>query len=141
MAVTLGRESRIKIGTNTVAKMTSLSFVVGNETIDITSFGDTWAKFARGMQNATASVSGFFDKSDTHQTTLIEAAEDGTLIADLRFYLDSTAHYKIDTTDSEYDASDSGAYIESFTVTADNNNVVAFDMSVVFSGPVAYATS
>ena len=136
MSVNLGRLARIKLGTDVIAKMTSMSVSFGTETIDITSFGDTHAKFAVGLLSWTASVAGFYDKSDTQQQTLLEAAEDGTELTDIRFYLDSTAYYKVDViTDPE-----ASCIINSLTVNADNNSVVSFDMSITGSGPIAYAT-
>ena len=137
MSVMLGRNSRIKLGTATIAKMTSMSVTFGQETIDISHFGSTWAKMARGLRNWSASISGFYDKSDATQKTLVDAAEAGDTLTDIRFYLDTTAHYKIDVvTDSEAEA-----IIESFVVTSDNNNVVAFDMTLTGVGPLIYSDS
>jgi len=136
MSVKLGRLARIKLGTDVIAKMTSMSVSFGTETIDITSFGDAWAKFAVGMKSWSASIAGFYDKSDTYQQTLLEAAEDAEELTDIRFYIDSTAYYKVDViTDTE-----ASCIINSLTVNADNNSVVSFDMSITGSGPIAYAT-
>lgn len=133
MAEILGRNSRIKLGTNTIAKMRTLSVTIGNETIDITSFGDVWAKFARGMQNWTASISGMMDLDDTYALQFLQAAEDGTELTDLRFYMDSTNYYYIDTvTDT-----DASCIVDSLTITSDNNSVVAFDATITGNGPIA----
>ena len=135
--VILGRLSRIKLSGVTVAKMNSMSVTIGNETIDITSFGDEWAKFARGMRSWTASISGFYNKLDASQKTLLEAAEDGTELNTIEFYLDSTAHYDIDViTDPE-----AACIIDSLTITSDNNSVVSFDMAITGSGPIKYNAS
>lgn len=129
--VNLGRLARIKLDTTTIARMTSFDITINNETIDITSFGDNWAKFCRGMQSWTASVGGHLDLDDASQSTLVDAAEDGTLVDNIRFYTDSTAYFASDViTDTE-----SGIYIDSFNVTADNNSVVSFTMSIIGSGP------
>lgn len=133
MAEILGRNSRIKLGTNTIAKMRTLSVTIGNETIDITSFGDEWAKFARGMQNWTASISGMMDLEDTYALQFIEAAENGTELASLRFYMDSSNYYYIDTvTDT-----DASCIVDSITITSDNNSVVSFDATITGNGPIA----
>ena len=133
MAEILGRNSRIKLGINTIAKMRTLSVTIGNETIDITSFGDTWAKFARGMQSWTASISGMMDLDDTYAKEFLEAAEDGTELTNLRFYMDSSNYYYIDTvTDT-----DASALVDSLTITSDNNSVVAFDATITGNGPIA----
>ena len=131
--VNLGRNARIKLNTTTIARMTSMDITVNNETIDITSFGDEWAKFCRGMQSWTATINGHLDLDDASQTTLVAAAEGGTLVTNLRFYIDSTNYYASDViTDTE-----AGLYIDSYNWTADNNSVVSFSMSVTGNGPIA----
>jgi len=131
--VNLGRNARIKLDTTTIGRMTSMDVTINNETIDITSFGDAWAKFCRGMQSWTATISGFLDLDDVSQSTLVAAAESGTLVTNLRFYIDSTNYFASDLiTDSE-----AGLYIDSYNFTADNNSVVAFTMSVTGNGPIA----
>lgn len=131
--VNLGRNARIKLDTTTVARMTSMDVTINNETIDITSFGDEWAKFCRGMQSWTATVTGHLDLDDASQVTLVNAAEGGTLVDNLRFYIDSTNYFASDlVADSE-----GGLYIDSYNFTADNNSVVSFSMSVTGVGPIA----
>ena len=141
MAVLLGRNSRILKNNVVVAKMTSMSLTIGEETIDVTSFGDQWMKYAIGMSSWTASISGFYIKDSTEQNALRAANINRTEITDLKFaieYSDSTAqaYYECDTvTDAE-----AACIIDSMTVTSDNNSVVAFDMSVTGSGPIRYLT-
>jgi len=130
--VNLGRNARIKLDTTTIARMTSMDVTIANETIDITSFGDGWAKFCRGMQSWTATINGHLDLDDASQSTLVDAAEDGTLVTNLRFYIDSTNYFASDiVTDDE-----AGLYIDSYNFTADNNSVVSFTMSVTGNGPL-----
>ena len=129
--VKLGRDSRIKLDEVTIARMTSFDFTIENETLDITSFGDTWNKFCRGMQSWTASIGGHLDLDDASQATLVEAAEGGTLINNLRFYVDSTTYFASDLVED----SEAGLYIDSYNVTSDNNSVVSFTMSVTGNGP------
>jgi len=133
MAEILGRNSRIKLGTEDIAKMRTLSVSIGNETIDITSFGDEWAKFARGMQSWTASISGMMDLDDTEALAFMTAAENGTELTTLRFYMDATNYYYIDVV-ADADAS---CIIDSLTITSDNNSVVEFDASITGNGPIA----
>jgi len=133
MAEILGRNSRIKLGTNTIAKMRTLSVSIGNETIDITSFGDTWAKFARGMQSWTASISGMMDLDDAYAIQFLEAAENGTELTTLRFYMDATNYYYIDVV-ADPDAS---CFVDSVNITSDNNSVVSFDATITGNGPIA----
>lgn len=130
--VKLGRNARIKLGTTTIARMTSFDVTFNNETIDITSFGDEMAKFCRGMQSWTANVAGHLDLDDANQKTLVDAAEDGEMLNTLRFYVDGTTYFAVDlVADSE-----AGCIINSYNMTADNNSVVSFTMAVTGSGPL-----
>jgi len=129
--VKLGREARIKLGGVVVARMTSMDITISNDTLDITSFGDEWAKFCRGMQSWTGSVTGHLDLDDASQSTLVDAAESGTLVDDLSFWVDSTTYFASDlVTDSE-----AGLYIDSYNFTADNNSIVSFTMALTGNGP------
>jgi predicted secreted protein len=133
MAEILGRLSRIKLGTTDIAKMRTLSVTIGNETIDITSFGDEWAKFARGMQSWTAAISGMMDLDNAQALLFLQAAENGTELTTLRFYMDSTNYYYIDTVED----SDASCFVDSLTITSDNNSVVSFDATITGNGPIA----
>ena len=134
MSVILGRNSRIKKNSVTVAKMSSFSLSVNDEEIDITSFGDVWAKNAIGMRNWSASVSGFYIKDNTEQMAIRAANINGTQLTDIQFFLDATSYYSIDTiTDTE-----AACTVTSFTITSDNNSVVAFDAEFSGSGPIRY---
>ena len=134
MAVILGRDSRIKKNNVVVSKMSSFSLSVNDEEIDITSFGDVWAKNAIGMRNWQASVSGFYIKDNTEQNAIRAANINGTQLTDIEFYLDATSYYDIDVvTDNE-----AACTVTSFTITSDNNSVVAFDAEFSGSGPIRY---
>jgi predicted secreted protein len=112
--------------------MTAMDVTIENETLDITSFGDEWSKFCRGMQSWTATINGHLDLDDASQATLVDAAEGGTLINNLRFYIDSTTYFASDlVADPE-----AGLYIDSYNFTADNNSIVSFTMSVTGNGPI-----
>ena len=131
--VNLGRNARIKLDNEVIARMTSMDVTIENDTIDITSFGDEWAKFCRGMQSWTASIGGHLDLDDTEQLALVAAAEAGTLINNMRFYIDSTTYFASDVVADD----EAGLYIDSYNFTADNNSVVSFTMSVTGNGPIA----
>jgi len=131
--VNLGRNARIKLGTVTIARMTSMDVNINNSTIDITSFGDDWMKFCLGMQAWTATITGHLDLDDASQSTLVAAAENGTLITNLRFYIDSTNYFASNLIED----SEAGLYIDTYNFTADNNSVVSFSMSVTGNGPLS----
>jgi len=135
--VKLGRESRIKLDGVVVARMTSFDITISNDTLDITSFGDEWTKFCRGMQSWTGSVSGHLDLDNTEQAAFVAAAENGTLVDGLSFWVDSTTYFASDlVTDPE-----AGLYIDSYNVTSDNNSIVSFTMSLTGNGPFKRFTS
>ena len=130
--VNLGRNARIKLDEVTIARMTSMDVNINNSTIDITSFGDNWMKFCLGMQAWTATITGHLDLDDVSQATLVDAAENGTLINNLRFYIDSTNYFAANLVED----AEAGLYIDSYNFTADNNSVVSFSMSVTGNGPL-----
>lgn len=133
--IKIGRESRIKLGTDVIARMKSFNITETTEPLDVTSFGDTHMKYEAGFRAWTASISGHMDVADSYQTTLRTAARAGTKITDIRFYVDATAYYYVDTvTDSE-----AALIITSFTRTAEHNGIVSFDMEVTGSGPLGEA--
>jgi hypothetical protein len=112
--------------------MTSFNLTENNEMLDVTSYGDTHSKFERGFQSWTASISGHIDLDDSQQQTLRTAARAGTKITDIRFYVDSTSYYYVDTlTDTE-----ACCFISSFSVADEHTGVVSFDMQVTGSGPI-----
>ena len=130
--VSLGRNARIKLDEVVIAKMKSFDLTINNGTIDITSFGDQWAKFCVGMRSWTATITGSLDLDDVSQSTLLDANESGDALTNLRFYVDTTSYYACDLiTDPE-----AGIIIDSYGVTADNESVVSFTMSVTGSGPL-----
>jgi predicted secreted protein len=130
--IKLGRNSRVKLNGVTVARMKSFSLSENNETLDVTSFGDTHLKYERGMQSWTASISGHMDVDDASQSTLRTAARAGSKLTDLELYVDSTAYYSCDTdTDAE-----ACCIISSFSRNAEHNGIVSFDMEVTGSGPL-----
>jgi len=130
--IKLGRNSRIKLNGITVARMKSFNLSENNETLDVTSFGDTHLKYERGMQSWTASISGHLDVADASQATLRTAARAGTKLSTIEFFVDTTGYYYCDTVvDPE-----ATTIISSYTRNAEHNGIVSFDMEVTGSGPL-----
>ena len=78
------------------------------------------------------------DLDDTHAAIFKARADDGGDITNLRFYLDSTSYYYIDTV--TYAASK--ATITSFTINSTSGaNVITFDATVEISGAWSYTDS
>lgn len=136
MAVKLGRNARIKLDNTTIARMTSFEITHNSQTIDITSFGDRFSKFASGMLSWTGTITGHMDLDDASQSTLDTAARAGNTIANMRFYIDATTWFQCDTaTDAE-----ANLIIDSYSFNTDNNSVVSFTMSVTGSGGLSRET-
>jgi len=85
------------------------------------------------MQSWTAAISGMMDLDDAYAVQFLEAAENGTELATLRFYMDSTSYYYIDTVTDP----DASCFVDSVTITSDNNSVVSFDATITGNGPIA----
>lgn len=136
MALLPGKDASIKLGSVIVARMINFNITINNETIDAIYFDSDWSKAVAGIQGWSATISGFMDLTDTTGQVLLKtAAEDHTLIDDIRFYVNADNYYSPDLVED----SEAGCYIESFTITADNGSLVAFDMSIKGNGPILYA--
>ena len=132
MAVRLGKNARLKIGTNEVGRINSFNITMGGTTVDTTSFGDSIEKKALVMQGYTGTCEGFWDEDNVYQNQLQSVAASGGSLDDLRFYVDADTYYAPDTVlDAE-----ATCYITNFATNADKAGVVNFSMSFEFSGPV-----
>lgn len=131
-AVKLGKLASVKKGANTVALMTSFNLNVAQSFVDGTSFLDEFEQPVPVMGNWNATISGYFDPSDTEQASLESLALSGGKMTDIRLYIDGTSYY---TPDVNRDV-DAGAYIESFTPAADKSGIVNFSMNLKGVGPI-----
>lgn len=65
MAVTHGKNGKIKLGSNVVAEITNYSYDESVETADSTSMGDAAMTHTSGIPGWNASVECFYDPTDT----------------------------------------------------------------------------
>lgn len=137
--IKLGKNARVKIGTDEVARINSFNLTVNGQTVDITSFGDSFEKKALVMNGYTGSCEGWWDRDDAQQLSLQNIAVSGGSIDNIRFYMDNTNYYAPNVSGAGGDA-EATCYITSFATNADKSGVVNFSMSFEFSGPV-YLTS
>lgn len=93
MTATAGRSSLVTYGTGTVALMNDASFDVDVETAEISAFGDTAVTRVTGLRDASLSMSGYFDKSDTYQSSLIDNFLAGTDCASMRVRTGAASGY------------------------------------------------
>lgn len=135
MAHMMGKNSRIALGSTTIARMRSFSLAINGEVVDISELGTLWAKNDEGVKSWTANCEGMIDLDSTSNVTIIEAAENSNSLTNLRFYLDTTNYYEIDQTDS-----DAFAKVTSFTINSDNNSVVSFSCTFTGSGKIVRNT-
>jgi len=138
MATFNGREANITVNSLTgeavVAEMSDWSINRKAAEIDTAAFGDGWSKSDVGMLSYSGSFKGSFDPTDTTgQGVLKTAFEDGSLINDIRFYIEHS-----DDTDATMRClapdigSTNGIRVTSMDVSIDKNGVG--QLSVSFSG-------
>jgi len=130
-----GREATVKKGTYTVAEFASWSLDLSNDEIDTTAFGSTWKKSDVGMRGWTLAVEGHYDPSDTTGQRALETAwAGGTLVNDVKLYVDSSSYWIPDvTTDS-----DAGGRVTSFALNQAHDAVAGISMTLSGSGPVTF---
>lgn len=135
MSTKSGRYHTIKKGTYTVSELGSFRLAMNTPEIDTSSFGSTWSKSDVGMKKWTLSISGFCDPTDTNGQAALEAAYmDGSLVNDLKVYVDNTSYWVPDvTTDS-----DAGGRITSYEIGGDKAGVASLSMTLTGSGPITF---
>lgn len=148
MATYNGREARVTIDASTTEKIIleigDWSINMSADEIDTTSFGDGWSKSDVGMLKWSGSLSGQYDPADTTgQVKLKDAFLAGTIIGDIRFYVqykEGTGEEKIYLApDTASDAS-AGIRITSLDISTDKSGVANLSMSFSGSGPIKETT-
>lgn len=92
MAIVTGKDSKVMIGANVIASISSVSFSPTAEINKVTALQDSAQKVIPGTLNFSGSVTCKLDTADTNgQVALINAFINGTSVA-LKIYTDAT-HY------------------------------------------------
>ena len=135
MATYNGRNATVRIGTYTIAELASWSLDLSNDEIDTTAFGSTWKKTDVGMRGWSLSVEGHYDPSDTNGQGAIEAKwADGTLINDIKLYVDNTSYWIPDvTTDSN-----AGGRVTAYALNQAHDAVAGISFTLSGSGPITF---
>jgi len=130
-----GRNASVKKGTYTVAEIASWSLDLSNDEIDTTSMGSTWKKSDVGMRGWSLSVEGHYDPSDGDGQGAIETAwANGSLINDIKLYVDNTSYWVPDvTTDS-----DAGGRVTAYAVSQAHDTVAGISFTLSGSGPITF---
>lgn len=132
MATYSGRNASVKLATNLVQELGEWTLSINLDEIDTTVFGSTWGKSDVGFKKWSCTFSGFYDPSDsTGQGALKTALLAGSLITNLRLYVDSTSYWTPDLTSD----SSAGARITSMEIRHDKAGVASLNISMTGSGP------
>lgn len=91
---TAGSVVLVSGGTTLVGWVTEWSLDKSLETVDTTSFGNNNRTRIPSIKDATGSFTGSFDDSDTAQSALITAFENGTFVG-LRLYVGTAKYFNI----------------------------------------------
>jgi hypothetical protein len=133
----LGKNARIALDANYIARMTSFSLTINNGNQEVTEFGINWNKFCQTIQNWNATVEGYYDRAgDVYQDQLQSIAVSAGEVENIRFYEDITAtpsYYWACDTATDANAS---AFIETYSWNADPNGIVMFTMAIKGNGPI-----
>ena len=97
MAVKVGKNGKVALGTATVLSMTNWSIDgISTEEFDASAMGDEWKKFEYGMKDGgTISFNGHYDPVDTTgQQALQQANLYNSALTNLRLYIDNTSYFE-----------------------------------------------
>jgi len=137
MTIALGRLGRVKKNGTEIGKVTTPTLNSSAGTIDLTSLGDDWMKYATGMNQYTLDFTMFMVSDDAGQNALYTAWQNKTGLNDIELWVDATTYFACDTvTDSEAEM-----LVTTYNVSYDNNSAVAVKVTLTGSGPLTKETS
>lgn len=129
MAVVKGTLASIKLATDAVLECQSFTLDIAQETVDTTSFGDTFRESTPTFATWSATAKGNYSTSDsTGQAVLAAAALAGSELADVRFYVGAAPYYH------------GPAYV-SLSIAADVGGVIEVNYTFAASGALTYHAS
>lgn len=121
MAVHHGSEGIVKIGTDTVASVSSWSYDRSTDTVEATALGDTSKSYKPGLQDGSGSLECFWDETDTTgQQALEDAMASGSNVT-LNIYPEGAATGAVYYTGS--------VAIESLSMTGGTSDLVGASFS------------
>ena len=131
MSTYSGRNAAVKIGTTLIAELGNYNLTRTRDEVDTTAFGDTWGKTDVAMGKWTATFSGSMDPSDTTgQAALDTAFGAGSLVGELRFYIDNTSYWEAAST------TQGGGRLTNVTITHDKAGVATVTFTASGSGEI-----
>ena len=132
MAKKVGRLCKVAIGSSKIVGVGTFNVPgVSWEEVDSSEMGTDIKEFLLGLATpGPIPMSGQWDPADVSgQQVLISANFNGTPVADLRFYQDSTSYFTATTTNPT-----STVYVTKFDLKAAMNGLISFDLEVKNSG-------
>jgi len=127
MAVHLGNEGVVHVGTDAVGELRSWQFTENANMIDTTVLSDTAQTFSAGTTNWSGSAECFLDETDTAQTALTVGAS-----AVLKFYFEGNS-----SSDKYYTGT---GLVESVDRSAAQDDVTTVSFSFRGTGALTLAT-
>lgn len=126
MAVIKGTLASIKLATDTVLECQTYTLDISQETVDTTSFGDTFRESTPTFATWSATAKGNYSTSDTNgQDAIRTAALAGSELSDVRFYVGAASYYH-------------GPAYASLAITADVGGVIEVNYTFAASGALTY---
>lgn len=137
MTIALGRIGRVKKNGVEIGKITTPTLTGSAGTIDLTSLGDDWMKYAIGMNDYTIAFTMFMVSADSNQNAIYTAWQTKTGLTDIELWVDSTTYFECDViTDTEAEM-----LVTGYNVTFDNVSAVAVAVTLTGSGPITKTTT
>jgi hypothetical protein len=139
MAVKVGKNASVKIGTSVVAEMGTWSLDgITNELLDATAFGDEYKEYALGVGDwGGISFNGSFDMTDTNGQLLLDSAhKNKTVLNTIRFYIDNTSYYTPNITTAGGGLASAGVLMQTIAISFDKSGIGTISFSAKCTGPM-----
>lgn len=126
-----GKDAQVKFGADQVVGLNDATFTINGELVDITAFdSDGWRKRLANLRDASISISGFYDPTDsTGQVAAQSAILAGTKVEDVAVLADGTSGFKCD------------AFVETFELSPAVEGAVAVSISLQSDGEITAETA
>jgi len=127
MAAISGTAGSVTLAGTLVAEIAEWSLDLSMSPVDVTAFGDNWAKYVASIRNATGSFSGNHDGASVQQTALRNAMLGGSAVA-FALHVNGTSEYNVGT-----------AFLTGVTPSVSQTGAAAMSFNFQVSGPVTYS--
>jgi hypothetical protein len=128
----IGKDTAVKLGSYTILGLGTWNMTgVTIDQYEDTSFGDEWKTFVPGLKDGgQITFAGVYKPADsTGQQALRTAADAGTNLTDIRFYVDNTSYWIPKTTNPA-----SYINVTEWSISADKSGVMQTSFTCKVSG-------